>query len=127
MNKIDNSGAGIAALGRNGDEFMAHVAAGEMVVPPVITPETRARLFQEMQQAGLDPDRYTVGEGMSINPITGLPEFFFKKVFKGVKKIVKKVAPIALPLVIPGVGGALSGALGGIGGAIGKGLSLIHI
>ena len=91
MNKIDNSGAGIAALGRNGDEFMAHVAAGEMVVPPVITPETRARLFQEMQQAGLDPDRYTVGEGMSINPITGLPEFFFKKVFKGVKKIVKKV------------------------------------
>ena len=125
MNKIDNSGAGIAALGRNGDEFMAHVAAGEMVVPPVITPETRARLFQEMQQAGLDPDRYTVGEGMSINPITGLPEFFFKKVFKGVKKIVKKVAPIALPLVIPGVGGALSGALGGIGGAIGKGITTL--
>ena len=125
MNKIDNSGAGIAALGRNGDEFMAHVAAGEMVVPPVITPETRARLFQEMQQAGLDPDRYTVGEGMSINPITGLPEFFFKKVFKGVKKVVKKVAPIALPLVIPGVGGALSGALGGIGGAIGKGITTL--
>ena len=125
MNKIDNSGAGIAALGRNGDEFMAHVAAGEMVVPPVITPETRARLFQEMQQAGLDPDRYTVGEGMSINPITGLPEFFFKKVFKGVKKIVKKVAPIALPLLIPGVGGALSGALGGIGGALKTGITTL--
>ena len=118
MNKIDNSGTGIAALGRNGDEFMAHVAAGEMVVPPVITPETRARLFQEMQQAGLDPDRYTVGEGMSINPITGLPEFFFKKVFKGVKKIVKKVAPIALPLVIPGVGNVLGGALSSVGTAL---------
>ena len=125
MNKIDNSGAGIAALGRNGDEFMAHVAAGEMVVPPVITPETRARLFQEMQQAGLDPDRYTVGEGMSINPITGLPEFFFKKVFKAVKKVVKKVAPIALPLVIPGVGTALSGALGGIGGALKTGITTL--
>ena len=122
MNKIDNSGAGIAALGRNGDEFMAHVAAGEMVVPPVITPETRARLFQEMQQAGLDPDRYTVGEGMSINPITGLPEFFFKKVFKGVKKIVKKVAPIALPFVLPGIGPALTSGLGSLGGAIGGGI-----
>ena len=122
MNKIDNSGAGIAALGRNGDEFMAHVAAGEMVVPPVITPETRARLFQEMQQAGLDPDRYTVGEGMSINPITGLPEFFFKKVFKGVKKVVKKVAPIALPFVLPGIGPALTSGLGSLGGAIGGGI-----
>lgn len=119
MNKIDNSGAGIAALGRNGDEFMAHVAAGEMVVPPVITPETRARLFQEMQQAGLDPDRYTVGEGMSINPITGLPEFFFKKVFKGVKKIVKKVAPVVLPMVLPGVGNVLGGALSSAGTALG--------
>jgi LysM repeat protein len=97
-----------------------------MVVPPVISPETRARLFQEMQQVGLDPNEYTVGEGMSINPITGMPEFgFLKKVFKSVKKVAKKVAPIALPLVIPGVGGALSGALGGIGGAIGTGIKTL--
>lgn len=120
MNKIDNSGAGIATLGRDEDAYIAHVAAGEMVVPPVISPETRARLFQEMQQVGLDPNEYTVGEGMSINPITGMPEFgFLKKAFKSVKKVVKKVAPIALPLMIPGVGGALSGALGGVGGALG--------
>jgi LysM repeat protein len=126
MNKIDNSGAGIATLGRDEDAYMAHVAAGEMVVPPVISPETRARLFQEMQQVGLDPNEYTVGEGMSINPITGMPEFgFLKKVFKSVKKVAKKVAPIALPLVIPGVGGALSGALGGIGGAIGTGIKTL--
>jgi hypothetical protein len=126
MNKIDNSGAGIATLGRDEDAYMAHVAAGEMVVPPVISPETRARLFQEMQQVGLDPNEYTVGEGMSINPITGMPEFgFLKKVFKSVKKVAKKVAPIALPLVIPGVGGALSSALGGIGGAIGTGIKTL--
>ena len=118
MNKIDNSGAGIAALGRNGDEFMAHVAAGEMVVPPVITPETRARLFQEMQQAGLDPDRYTVGEGMSINPITGLPEFFFKKVFKGVKKIAKKALPVVAGLAIPGIGNVIGGGLSSLGSAL---------
>jgi hypothetical protein len=68
MNKIDNSGTGIAALGRDEDAFLAHVAAGEMVVPPVITPETRARLFQEMQQVGLDPNEYTVGAGHVYQP-----------------------------------------------------------
>tara|TARA_R100001086_G_scaffold94879_3_gene47268 strand:- start:3318 stop:4538 length:1221 start_codon:yes stop_codon:yes gene_type:complete len=122
MNKIDNSGTGIATLGRDEDAYMAHVAAGEMVVPPVISPETRARLFQEMQQVGLDPNEYTVGEGMSINPITGMPEFgFLKKVFKSVKKVAK----VAAPLLIPGIGGPLSSALGGIGGAIGTGIKTL--
>ena len=48
MNKIDNSGTGIAKLGRDEDNYLAQVAAGEMGVPPVITPETRQRLEQEM-------------------------------------------------------------------------------
>jgi len=124
MNRIDNSGAGIARLGRDEDKYMAHVAAGEMVVPPVISPETRARLFQEMQQVGLDPSEYTVGGGMSINPITGLPEFgFLKKTFKSVVKVAKKAAPIVLPMMIPGIGGALSGALGKAGSFIGSGIT----
>ena len=101
MNRINNSGTGIAALGRNEDQYMAHVALGEMVVPPVITPETRLRLLQEMQDAGLDPSEYTVGDRMSINPITGLPEFgFLSKAWKGIKKVIKVIAPIAA--VIPG-------------------------
>ena len=101
MNRIDNSGEGIARLGRNEDNYLAHVAQGEMVVPPVITPETRQRLEQEMMNMGLDPNEYTVGDGMSINPITGNPEFgFLKKIAKGLKKVVKKIAPIAA--VIPG-------------------------
>ena len=101
MNRIDNSGEGIARLGRDEDNYLAHVAQGEMVVPPVITPETRQRLEQEMMSMGLDPSEYTVGDGMSINPITGNPEFgFFKKVAKSLKKVVKKIAPIAA--VIPG-------------------------
>lgn len=120
MNKIDNSGAGIATLGRDEDAYMAHVAAGEMVVPPVISPETRARLFQEMQQVGLDPNEYTVGEGMSINPITGMPEFgFLKKVFKSVKKVAKKVAPVVLPMMIPGVGNIIGGGLSSLGTKLG--------
>jgi LysM repeat protein len=101
MNKIDNSGQGLARLGRDEDQYMAHVAQGEMVVPPIISTETRERIEAEMRAAGLSPDEYTVGGGMSINPITGLPEFgWLKKKFKQVKKVVKKLAPVAA--VIPG-------------------------
>jgi len=98
---VDNSGTGLAALGRNEDRFMAHVAPGEMVVPPVISDKTRSIIRKEMAAVGLDPNEYVVGQGMSINPITGQAEFgFLKKVAKSVKKVVKKVAPIAA--VIPG-------------------------
>jgi hypothetical protein len=101
MNKIDNSGMGIASLGRDEDNYLAHVARGEMVVPPIISDDTRQRLYKEMMAVGLDPNEYTVGAGMSINPITGQPEFgFLKKIAKSVKKVVKKVAPIAA--VVPG-------------------------
>jgi hypothetical protein len=101
MNIVDNSGKGLAALGRNEDRFMAHVAKGEMVVPPVISDNTKALIRQEMQAVGLNPQEYEVGQGMSINPITGQAEFgFLKKLAKNVKKVVKKVAPIAA--VIPG-------------------------
>jgi len=101
MNRIDNSGTGIAGLGRGEDSMLAHVAPGEMVVPPVISPQTQEIIRREMMSAGLDPNEYTVGQGMSINPITGMAEFgFLKKLAKSVKKVVKKVAPIAA--VIPG-------------------------
>jgi len=113
MNRIDNSGQGIASLGRDEDQYMAHVAQGEMVVPPVISQETRQRIEQEMKAAGLSPNEYTVGNGMSINPITGQPEFgWLKKTFKSIKKVAKKVAPIALAV---GGGGMLSGLFGGSG------------
>jgi len=115
MNRIDNSGKGIAGLGRNEDSMLAHVAPGEMVVPPVISPQTQEIIKREMMSAGLDPNEYTVGQGMSINPITGMAEFgFLKKLGKSLKKVVKKVAPVAM--FIPGVGTALGGVLGGIGG-----------
>ena len=114
MNRIDNSGQGIAQLGRDEDRYMAHVAQGEMVVPPVISSETRQRIEKELRAAGLSPNEYTVGEGMSINPITGMPEFgWLKKTFKSVKKVAKKVAPVIGPLAnfIPGVGPLLSAAI----------------
>jgi hypothetical protein len=123
MNRIDNSGQGIAKLGRDGDRYMAHVTKGEMVVPPepIITPETKAKIMQEMRAAGLSPDEYTVGDGMSINPITGQPEFgWLKKTFKSIKKVAKKVAPVAM--LIPGVGSSLVVVLGGFCGGLGSAL-----
>ena len=89
MNRIDNSGTGIAGLGRGEDSMLAHVAPGEMVVPPVISPATQEIIRKEMMAVGLDPNEYTVGQGMSINPITGMAEFgFLKKLAKSVKKVV---------------------------------------
>ena len=117
---IDNSGTGIASLGRDEDRFVAHVAPGERVVPPVISADTQARLSREMMAAGLDPDEYIVGPHMSINPITGQPEFgWLKKTFKSVKKVAKKVAPVAM--LIPGVGQALGAVGGSLLGKVGLG------
>ena len=119
MIDIENPG-GIAGLGRGEDTMLAHVAPGEMVVPPVLSPETQETIKQEMIAVGLDPNQYTVGGGMSINPITGVAEFgFLKKLGKSLKKVVKKVAPVAM--LIPGVGTAIGGALGGLGSAVGLG------
>lgn len=124
--------------GRNEDVYMAHVAQGEMIVPPVISDETRARLHAELLAAGLSPDQFTVGDGMSINPETGLPEFGFgksiSKGFKKIKKVVKKVVksplgqigiPLALSVFAPGFGTAIGtslGASGAMASGVGSGI-----
>ena len=58
MNRIDTNKTGLASLGRDEDQFLAHVALGERVVPPVISASTQARINQEMRAAGLDPNEY---------------------------------------------------------------------
>jgi hypothetical protein len=121
----------LAGYGREGDTALAHVAPGETVIPMEVfskDPELKNRLFERMRDMGLEPERYVVGNELnSINPVTGQPEFFLKKLVKGVKKAVKgvvkvfkKIAPIVLPialnLMFPGLGAIASGALGsGIG------------
>jgi hypothetical protein len=124
MNRIDYSNSGLASLGRNEDSFLAHVAPGEMVVPPVISDKTKRRIDTELRRAGLDPRNYRVGEYMTINPITGMPEFgFLSKVFKKVKKVAKKVAPYAGIIAAPFTGGLSAALIGGAGGLLsGKGL-----
>jgi hypothetical protein len=102
---------GLASLGRFEDDTLAHVATGEMIVPPQsITPQTRSMIESDMMNMGMNPNQYVVGGENSINPNTGMPEFFIKKLFKKVKNIVKKVAPIAVNF-IPGVGPVAKAAL----------------
>ena len=68
---------GIASLGRNGDTMLAHVTPAEM------------KMLKEKGGAG------------TINPRTGLPEFFsLSKVFKKIGKAVKKFASSTVGKVI---------------------------
>jgi hypothetical protein len=98
----------LAEYGRYGDIYVVHAAEGETVIPMEVleaNPQIRALLFNQMEEMGLDPQRYVVGDQLnSLNPVTGMPEFFFKSIFKGVKKVVKKVAKIAkkaAPIILP--------------------------
>jgi hypothetical protein len=62
----------------------------------------------------------------TINPQTGMPEFFLKKVFKTIGKVLKIAAPIILSVVAPGLGTAIGAAmgLGGTAAAIAGGAIL---
>ena len=91
---------GIASLGRNGDTMLAH-----------ITPDEAAML------------RRRGGSG-SINPATGLPEFFsLKGAFKKLGSAVKKFASSTVGKIVIGAalfavsGGAATALLGGFGSA----------
>lgn len=107
-------------LGRFGDDTLAHVETGELIVPkPLLDkmPELKESIFQHLREMGIeDPERYIVGSiDNSINPVTGSPEFFFKKVFRGIKKAVKSVGKVlkkVAPLAITVAGAALLGPAG---------------
>ena len=102
---LENASKMLAEFGRNGDTYVVHAKEGETVIPMEVldnNPRLKDMLFQQMRDLDLDPYRYIVGNELnSINPDTGQPEFFIKKLFKGLKKVVKKVAPIVLPIAAP--------------------------
>jgi hypothetical protein len=129
--RFENTAGRIAAYGRFGDDQVAHVETGELIVPRRLidqSPELKESIFQHLREAGIeDPERYVVGDAEnSINPETGLMEFgFFSKIFKGIKKafkkigkVLKKAAPtiLAIGLAMTGLGAIYGAALGsGIG------------
>ena len=93
--KFDNVARRMASYGRYGDDLVAHVETGEIVVPKRLiekSPELKESIFQHLRDQGVtEPERYVVGSSdNSINPETGLREFgFFSDIFNGVKKFLK--------------------------------------
>ena len=114
--------------GEGPDTELAHLRPGEMVIPPEFLEDTKfeSALAKKFDEFDINPEQAIVGSGIaSLNPVTGLEQFFFKKIGKALKKVVKKIAPIAGPLAnfIPGVGPVLAGAIGAATNvAAGKGL-----
>ena len=135
----------MAAMGREGDDNLAHVETGELIIPAAFfqgDEDFKESVFAKFREMGIkNPERYVVGSGEnSINPDTGAYEFFFKfikkvvkkvvsgvkKVVKAVVKVVKKVAPIILPIALamtplgPIYGAALGSGIGTLiqGGSI---------
>jgi len=91
----------LAAQGRNGDKMLAHITPDE------------AELLRSRGGSG------------TINPTTGLPEFFLKKVFSAIKSVVKSVANVAKKVLKSPVGRILATvALATVLGPAGIGLSL---
>jgi hypothetical protein len=65
--------------GRKGDDTVAHLDSGEVVIPKDIAQNEQMRqaLERAFDAAGLDINQYEVGnEANSINPETGYPEFY---------------------------------------------------
>ena len=121
----------LAEYGRYEDTYMVHAAEGETVIPMAVfdeNPRLKETLFNQMRAMGIDPEQYVVGSELnSLNPVTGQPEFFLKKLFRGLKKavkkvvkVIKKVAPIALSI------GLSFTPLGAIAGsALGSGIGTL--
>ncbi len=119
MSNADAGIMGLMSAGRNEDTTVGHLAEGDVVVPPEVleaNPSIIDELEDTMLNMGVDPRSRIVdttgelGGIASINPETGLQEFFIKKALSKLnrarKKITKKLAPIvsvAAPF-IPGVG-----------------------
>lgn len=120
INSMVDVGNRMASMGRNGDDQLVHMRTGEIAVSPELleeNPRLAGELANAFQRSNVDMDRYVVGSGAnSINPMTGQPEFFLKKLVRGIKKVFKKIAPIIVPIglnmLFPGLGTVASGALG---------------
>ena len=124
--------ARMAEYGRNEDDTLAHVATGELVIPAQFLKDDviKQRIYDILSEAGVDnPEAYVVGaDENDLNPDTGLPEFFLKKIFKGIGKAIKgvvKVVKKALPVVLP-IALSAFGPLGPVfGAALGSGIGTL--
>jgi len=125
LGAIQDVAVRMASYGRYGDDKLVHAETGELVVPKALidkNPKLKDSIFSHLKDMGIeDPERYVVGtEANSINPDTGLPEFFLKDIFDKVGDVIRKVAKPVLTIAGTAFFGPIYGAaLGaGIGGLI---------
>jgi uncharacterized protein YneF (UPF0154 family) len=95
----------IASYGRNGDTMLAHITPAE------------ARMLKRRGGSG------------TINPATGLPEFFLKKAFKSIGRAVKKFAQssigrIVLPIALGFFLGPAAASVMGVGAGTAAGFAV---
>ena len=91
----------LSQAGRGTDTQLAHLTAGEVVLPNEMFEDANfeQRVVDRFEELDLDPAQYVVGSGIaSLNPETGLEEFIFKKIGKFIKKGVKAIAKVAEPV-----------------------------
>jgi hypothetical protein len=91
----------LSQAGRGTDTQLAHLTAGEVVLPNEMFEDANfeQRVVDRFEELDLDPAQYVVGSGIaSLNPDTGLEEFIFKKIAKFGKKVIKAVAKVAEPV-----------------------------
>jgi len=114
----------MAGHGRFGDDSVAHIQTGEIVIPLTLlesNPKLKEQILKQLLEDGIeDPEQYVVGsDANSINPETGLMEFgAISKILRGIAKVIKKVIPIVLPILLamtplgPIYGAALGSGIG---------------
>ena len=111
----ENQARGLASLGRFEDTYIVHAAEGETVIPKEVlegNPKLKEDIFKQMRAVGIDqPESYVVGNALnSINPNTGQPGFFFKKL----KRFLPTIGAIVGNIIAPGIGGAIGSGLGSL-------------
>lgn len=118
LNQFQNFMSSIGGLGRFEDTYMVHAAEGETVVPMEVLdrdPLLKKRLFKSMRELGIDPGRYIVGNDLnSLNPVTGQPEFFLKKIGRRLRKAAADISGYAAPIMGAMYGPAAGAATGAL-------------
>jgi hypothetical protein len=132
LDNFKNFVSSIGGLGRYEDTYIVHAAEGETVVPMEVldsNPVLKERLFESMRDMGIEPERYIVGNELnSINPITGQPEFFLKKIGRRLRKAIRDIGSRARKAAadVSGYAAPIAGAFFGapagalVGGLLGQ-------